>query len=119
MRVMLAYEPLKTVHKLLDEGRIAPPAEYLSRKQVEAELEEIRRTGVAMNKSRTTPEEFGVAAVVRDLRGAATGCVILSAPSSRVELNDSAASFQEAVRQTANDISTRLGALVSENESRA
>ncbi len=119
VRVMLAYEPLKTVHKLLDEGRIAPPAEYLSRKQVEAELEEIRRTGVAMNKSRTTPEEFGVAAVVRDLRGAATGCVILSAPSSRVELNDSAASFQEAVRQTANDISTRLGALVSENESRA
>lgn len=119
VRVMLAYQPLKTVHQLLDDGRIIPPAGGLTREQVEAELDEIRRTGAAMNKGQTTPEEFGVAAVVRDLRGAATGCVILSAPSSRVELNDSAEEFQEAVRQTANDISARLGAPVAEEKSRA
>lgn len=119
VRVMLAYQPLKTVFELLEDGRILPPAEKLSRDEIEAELEEIRCTGVAMNMGRTTPEEFGVAAVVRDLRGTATGCVILSAPTSRVQMNDSAEAFQEAVRQTANDISARLGALVSKDDSRA
>lgn len=119
VRVMLAYQPLEIVHELLKDGRITPPEEPLSREQIEAELAEIRRTGVAMNKSRTTPEEFGTAALVRDLRGAATGCVILSAPSSRVEFNDSAEALQEAVRQTANEISKRLGAPVSEHESGA
>lgn len=118
VRVMLAYQPLKTVHELLEDRRIIPPAKPLSRQEIETELEEIRRTGTAMNKGRTTPEEFGVAAVVRDLRGAATGCVILSAPSSRVELNNSAKAFQQAVLQTAEDISARLGALPSTNDSR-
>ncbi|GAA4117037.1 IclR family transcriptional regulator [Enteractinococcus coprophilus] len=116
VRVMLAYQPLKTVHELIDDGLIIAPKGGLSRQQIEEDLEEIRRTGVAMNKGHTTPEEFGVSAVVRDLRGAEIGCVVLSAPSSRVELNDSAESLQEAVRRTANDISARLGAsVVSEN----
>lgn len=118
VRVMLAYQPPKTVQKLLGENRIVLPAD-LTRDHIQAELDDIRSAGVAMNKGLTTPEEFGVAAVVRDLRGAATGCVILSAPSSRVELNDSSEALQEAVRQTANDISTRLGAPVAEDDSRA
>lgn len=112
VRVMLAHQPLKTVHELINDGRIIAPESGLSCEQIEHELAEIQQTGVAMNKGHTTPEEFGVAAVVRDLRGAATGCVILSAPSSRVEFNDSANMFQEAVLQTAKDISLRLGAAI-------
>ncbi|OAV59257.1 IclR family transcriptional regulator [Enteractinococcus helveticum] len=116
VRVMLAYQPMKTVCELVDGGLIIPPKGGLTHELIQNELDEIRRTGVAMNKGFTTPEEFGVAAVVRDLRGAEIGCVILSAPSSRVELNDSAEDLQEAVRKTANDISARLGApVVSEN----
>lgn len=118
VRVMLAHLPLKTVHKLLDDGRILAPSSGLDREQLEQDLAEIRHTGVAMNKGQTTPEEFGVAAVVRDLRGEATGCVILSAPSSRVEFNDSAEEFQAAVLQTAKDISSRLGATMPSNNDR-
>lgn len=120
VRVMLAYQPLKTVHKLLESGRILAPGSGISREEVETELTHIRETGVAMNKGGTTPEEFGVASVVRDLRGTATGCVILSAPASRVELKDSAADLQREVIRTANDISARLGAPVPfENGARA
>src|SRR5690625_224756 len=119
VRVMLAHQPLKTVHELLDAGHILLPEEQPSRQQMQAELEKIRVTGVAMNNGRTTPEEFGVAAVVRDLRGAGTGCVVLSEQCARVELCASGQAFQEAVRQTANDISARLGAPVVEENSRA
>lgn len=110
VRVMLAHLSPKTVRELITNGRIVMPKAGLSWEQIEQELAEIRRTGVAMNKGETTPEEFGVAAAVWDLRGSATGCVILSAPSSRIEFNDSAGMLQEAVLQTANDISVRLGA---------
>lgn len=110
VRVMLAYQPDKVVHRLIADGKIVAPAGELTRDDIVEELDAIRRSGVAMNYGRTTPEEFGVAAVVRDLRGEATGCVILSAPSSRVELNASADQLEEAVRQTARDISLRLGA---------
>lgn len=120
VRVMLAYQPLKTVHQLLESGRILAPEGGISRESVEEELMRIRHTGVAMNKGGTTPEEFGVAAVVRDLRGTATGCVILSAPTSRVEYQRSADDLQGEVVRTANDISARLGAPVSsENTARA
>lgn len=120
VRVMLAYQPLKTVHELLESGRILTPVAGITRQEVEAELDHIRHTGVAMNNGDTTPEEFGVSAVVRDLRGTVTGCVILSAPTSRVEFNDSATELQREVIQTANDITARLGALApSENASRA
>ncbi|HEY4535266.1 MAG TPA: IclR family transcriptional regulator [Enteractinococcus sp.] len=116
VRVMLAYQPLKTVFELIDNGLIIAPDGGLSRDAIQSELDEIRCTGIAMNQGYTTPEEFGVAAVVRDLRGAEIGCVILSAPSSRVELNDAAETLQEAVRKTANDISARLGAPVIDEQ---
>jgi len=120
VRVMLAYQPLHTVHRLIETGRILVPVGGISREEVEVELDFILRHGYATNKGGTTPEEFGVSAVVFDLRGTATGCVILSAPTSRVEFQHSAESLQRAVIQTAQDISARLGApLGSENNAGA
>lgn len=110
VRVMLAHQQLKTVHQLIETNRILVPDGGMSREAVEAELATIRDRGFAMNRGGTTPEEFGVAAVVFDLRGTPTGCVILSAPISRVEFYDSAADLQQAVVQTAQNISARLGA---------
>lgn len=118
VRVMLAHQPLKTVHQLIETGRIEVPEGGISREEVEIELDLIRKYGFATNQGGTTPEEFGVSAVVFDLRGTATGCVILSAPTSRVEFQHSADGLQRAVIQTAHDISARLGAsVVSENTS--
>ena len=120
VRVMLAHQPLNAVHQLIETGRIVVPEGGISREDVEIELELIRKHGFATNQGGTTPEEFGVSAVVFDLRGTATGCVILSAPTSRVEFQHSAEALQRAVSQTAHDISARLGAaVVSENNSRA
>lgn len=112
VRVMLAYQPLKAVHQLIETGKIIVPAEGITRETIETELEKIRNDGYAINEGGTTPEEFGVSAVVRDLRGTATGCVILSAPTSRVQFKDCAGDLQDAVLQTARDISARLGASI-------
>lgn len=116
VRVMLAHQPLKIVHQLIETGGILVPDGGISREDVETELAEIRESGFATNRGGTTPEEFGVSAVVFDLRGTATGCVILSAPTSRVEFQDSAGELKRAVVQTAHDISARLGASVAATE---
>lgn len=117
VRVMLAHQPVKVVHQLIETGRILVPAGGISREDVEMELDNIRAHGYALNRGGTTPEEFGVSAVVFDLRGTATGCVILSAPTSRVEFQHSEEDLRQAVIQTAQDISARLGApVLSDNE---
>ena len=46
----------------------------------------VREAGYAVNDGLTTPEEFGVSALVRDYKGAVVGCITTSAPKSRVPI---------------------------------
>jgi DNA-binding IclR family transcriptional regulator len=67
---------------------------------------------VAVNDGLTTPEEFGVSAPVWDYRERLAGCVVASAPRSRMD-GEARERLEAAVRETAAAVSARLGYGVS------
>ena len=73
-----------------------------------AELDQVAEQGVAVNDGRTSVEEVGVAAPVRDHRGVVVAAVLLSAPRFRVPpaMLDVLA---RSVVETASVVSARLG----------
>lgn len=73
-----------------------------------AELDQVVEQGFAINDGRTSVEEVGVAAPVRDHRGLVVAAVLLSAPRFRVPpaMLDVLA---RSVAQTASVVSARLG----------
>lgn len=72
-------------------------------------LEEVRRNGYAVNDGETSIEEVGISSPVRDHRGEVTAAVLLSAPRFRVS-RDLLVPYAELVRETADEVSARLGA---------
>lgn len=72
-------------------------------------LVEVRRCGVAVNAGETHVEEVGISAPVRDHRGHLVAALLLSAPSFRVS-SELRTQLAETVRETAAEVSTRLGA---------
>lgn len=110
VQVFLAEVPEGRARELLERGLVrsarrddAEVTAYLER------LATVRSSGVAINAGETHVEEVGISAPVRDHRGQVVAAVLLSAPSFRVsaELRDQLAGV---VRETAVEISTRLGA---------
>ena len=73
-----------------------------------AELDQVAEQGFAINDGRTSVEEVGVAAPVRDHRGLVVAAVLLSAPRFRVPpaMLDVLA---RSVAETASVVSARLG----------
>jgi DNA-binding IclR family transcriptional regulator len=72
------------------------------------ELARVREAGVAVNDGLTTPEEFGVSAPVWDYRERMAGCVIASAPRSRID-REARERLEAAIKETAAAVSARLG----------
>ncbi len=72
-------------------------------------LKEVRERGFALNLARTSPQEVGIAAPVRDHRGEVVAAVLLAAPAYRVA-EDLVPRLGAAVVSTAQRISARLGA---------
>lgn len=73
-----------------------------------AELRQVRERGVAINDGRTSVEEVGIAAPVRDHRGVVVAAVLLSAPRFRVP-QSMLESLARTVIDAALEVSARLG----------
>ncbi|MGJ7908050.1 IclR family transcriptional regulator [Actinopolyspora sp. H202] len=110
VQVFLAELPEGRVRELLERGLLGPTPHDES--DVSAYLERlatVRESGVAVNAGETHVEEVGISAPVRDHRGHLAAALLLSAPSFRVS-PELRAHLAETVRETAAEISTRLGA---------
>jgi DNA-binding IclR family transcriptional regulator len=110
VQVFLAELPEGRARELLERGLVR--SERRDDVELSAYLERlaaVRSSGVAINAGETHVEEVGISAPVRDHRGHLVAALLLSAPSFRVseQLRDQLAGV---VRETAAEISTRLGA---------
>lgn len=109
VRVCLAALSEARSRELLASGTVLLGDEYGSDlKGAAGELARVREAGVAVNDGLTTPEEFGVSAPVWDYRERMAGCVVASAPRSRIGPG-AGALLEAAVRETAAAVSARLG----------
>jgi DNA-binding IclR family transcriptional regulator len=84
------------------------PATITTAAQLAARLEEIRRTGVSINREERRPDISAVAAPVFDRTGACVAAAGVSGPALRFR-GDRLERTVEAVRGAAADISARLG----------
>lgn len=111
VQVFLAHEPEAAARTLLESGRLLLPAQtpggieaYLQR------LAAVREAGYAVNHGETDGEEVGLAAPVRDHRGAVIAAVMIAAPYYRVP-QAQLDLLGRACQQAATRIGLRLGAL--------
>lgn len=112
VRVFLAELGPGPARQVVDARRITIPDDTGWTSSIEQELAEVRRRGYAVNDGRTTLEEFGLSAPVRDFRGYAVGCLTLSAPRSRVHREHDTTSLAASVQSAAQRVSIRLGSPV-------
>lgn len=95
--------------ELLLEGRLRDaPRDASAREAYLAQLAQVHTQGYAVNDGRTSSEEVGVAAPVRDHRGQVVAAVLLSAPRFRVT-PQMLSGLTRDVRDAATEISARLG----------
>jgi IclR family acetate operon transcriptional repressor len=109
VQVFLAALPPEQVRGLLGAGRITGRADPAGVDAFLDRLAQVRAGGVAVNDGESAVDEVGVAAPVRDHRGETVAAVLLSAPRYRVSA-DVLDLLVGAVRTTAGEISSRLGA---------
>lgn len=108
VQVFLSGEDVDHVRDLLAGGVVRgvdgekAVDEYLGR------LAKIPERGYAVNYAETSPEEVGVAAPIRDHRGAVVAAVLVPAPRFRVD-DDGVARLGESCMKAAHRVTLRLG----------
>lgn len=108
VQVFVAELPRGELDQLLD-GRLKDaPRGQSDREDYLRLIERVRVQGYAVNDGRTSSEEVGVAAPVRDHRGHVAAAVLLSAPRFRIT-TEILSELTRDVRDTAAAISNRLG----------
>lgn len=117
VRMFLSEFDTATIDHLLSSGAIEREGYRGPTDPIHLELTSIRESGVAVNDGETTFEEFGISAPVRDYRGVTVGCVIASAPRSRVQYQRSQSRLEDAVRHTAAMVSAQLGGMSVDKQS--
>ena len=108
VKVFLAALPAGEVSRLFERRLLAGTYDRHTVESYVAELDRVAMEGFAVNDGRTSVEEVGVSAPVRDHRGVVVAAVLLSAPRFRVP----AAMLEvlaRSVSDTAGDVSARLG----------
>ena len=108
VRVFLAQLPFEQAEQLLEAGRITRSTEPGPDSDDRQHLATVKEQGYAVNDGLTSPEEVGIAAVVRDYRDEVVGCIVLSAPRSRTGA-DRIAVHSASVLAAARSVSARLG----------
>lgn len=109
VRVFLAELPPEEVGRLLSGGIILRDSYRGFEDGAHEDLRLVHDQGYAVNDGETTYEEYGVSAPVRDYRGKVVGCITASAPRSRVQFRASQQVLRDAVLETAERVSARLG----------
>ena len=109
VQVFLAVMPTAEVLEGLSTGR--PHLLDSTAEGIDAFIGELARVaarGYAVNHGRTSPDEVGVAAPVRDHRGEVVGAVLIAAPAYRVPVDSVDRLGRQAV-EAAAEVSKRLG----------
>jgi DNA-binding IclR family transcriptional regulator len=110
VQVFLAEMPHEQAVALVESGLPAlPQAGAAAIAAYRQRLLTCAERGYAINYGETSPEEVGVAALIRDHRGEAVAAIVLAAPFYRVP-ESSLPHIGEACTKTATQISARLGA---------
>ncbi|UOT02491.1 IclR family transcriptional regulator [Rhodococcus opacus] len=112
VQVFLSEMPRAETERLFDRRLLVGPDEQESRGEYFDELSDTRDRGYAINDGRTSIEEVGISAPVRDHRGVLVAAVMLSAPRFRVP-ESMLESLGRAVAESGRRVSARLGAPVA------
>lgn len=109
VQVFYANTSDEAVRAALAEGHLDPgnSGEFTADGIVDL-LARTREAGWALNYGRTRPDEVGIAAPVRDHRGALAAALMIAAPLYRVSEAE-AVRLAEKTRASAEKLSTRLG----------
>ena len=109
MQLFLSEQPEGRVRALLSSGAVELPV--LSESHVAGylrDLAETRSSGVALNHGRTSVDEVGVCAGIRDHRGDLVAGLMVAAPRFRMG-EEQAYHTCHAARLAAEEISRRMG----------
>lgn len=108
VKVFLAALPTDEVNRLFERRLLAGTYDAHTLESYLSELRQVAEQGYAVNDGRTSVEEVGVAAPVRDYRGSVVGTLLLSAPRFRVPPTMLEV-LARSVVDSADEISARLG----------
>ncbi len=108
VKVFLADLPVAEVDRLFERRLLAGTYDEHTVESYVSELQQVREQGYALNDGRTSVEEVGVAAPIRDHRGEVVAAALLSAPRFRVPPALLEVLARD-VAQCAQEISARLG----------
>lgn len=110
-KVLLAHRKPEEVREFFLKN---PPRPFTDRTitdllALERELEEIRRTGYALDRGEHESEVRCIAAPIFDMRGEAVAAISISGPAGRMEPLETNWALIEMARKTARAISEKLG----------
>ena len=106
-KAMLAWHPEGVTQVVKAGMRRLTPTTIVRAADLRRELQEIRRTGVAINRGERQPDIVAVAAPLFDARGECVAAVGIA--GSRTRFTDDVEDFKRHVRKASEEISTKLG----------
>jgi IclR family transcriptional regulator, pca regulon regulatory protein len=109
-KVLLASLPRPDLDRLLERIELIPrgPRTLTSKRALLAELEQVRRTGLAVNDEELDSALRSIAAPVRSRSGEVVAAVNVAIPWSPVTMSELVSRLGPTVQATANDIAARV-----------
>ncbi len=109
-KVLLAYLPRRQLDQVLDRIDLVQrgPQTLPDKKALLAELDRVRRTGIAVNDEELEGALRSIAAPVRSRSGEVVAAINVAIPWSATEMNELVRRLGPAVRATANEIAARV-----------
>jgi IclR family transcriptional regulator, pca regulon regulatory protein len=109
-KVLLAFLPRPDLDRLLERIELIPrgPRTLTSKRALLAELEQVRRTGLAVNDEELESALRSIAAPVRARSGEVVAAVNVAIPWSPVAMSELVSRLGPTVQTTAGDIAARV-----------
>jgi len=110
-KVLLAYQPPRQLEQLLDEIEFSQrgPNTLMHKSALAAEFECVRKAGLAVSNEELAFGLRSIAAPVRSQSGDVTAAINLAVHRSMVSMQELIAHLGPALKQTATQISARIG----------
>lgn len=105
-KAILAHKPEEEIERFLDEEGLTPVTEQTitDRDEFLAELEEVRKRGIAYNREEAIHGLVGVGAPIKRHNGTVTGALSIIGPGSRMEDDRLEREFADMITRSANII---------------
>jgi DNA-binding IclR family transcriptional regulator len=112
-KAMLAFQPQAFIEAVAADLTAATPETIVDRKQLLAELAQIRRSGISVSRGGWQTGVDGIAAPIRDATGSVMAAVGISGPAMRLRSRERAR-YAPLVAAAADKISRPLGFKLAE-----